>query len=942
MVANALVVLALAFIWTVSAAPVPNYPVNAQLPPVARVGTNFNFTFAESTFVDGGAGLTYSLANAPKWLRLDSASRSLHGTPDSGDVGATSFNLIATDQSGSAQMSVTVVTSKNAGPKPGESLLAQLAEFGPTSSPATIFVYPERSFSLRFGTNTFTNTDSSTMFYATSSYNSPLPSWIAFNPSQLMFDGTTPTSPSSQPQSFSLNLVASDVAGFSAATVSFDIVVGQHLLAFKNSTLPFNFTRGQPFSTPPLIDSLALDGRQPTIPEITSISIDKPSWLSAENRTLSFSGTAPKDAPPQNVTVTVTDIYDDTTTLLIDLQLSQLFSEGLQGFYATTGEEFSYRLDTSLLSNPSARLTVDLGSISSWASYDANTMTIQGHVPADIEPQTFSIQLVASEGSVTESRNLDLRVFAKGQGGNTNNKSEAVAGKDNFHLHRAGMIAIATVVPLAIFLGLAFIVCCCYRRRRSRATKAIGDQEKSPVPPADGEEGSSSSFCEEDTCEVSEHRRSSITFSLPPRLELEPLWETDSEEANETANTDKSSKEERQKTHSNLVWSLDKNLIDASQVQEPARETRPLSQLSSPLSRTSTRRSTKKREPLKPIQQQRTFKRDSAMSAKSKRYSKRSSGISSVAVGLPVRLSGAGHGAGCIGSPAHAAWRSSWQTTQMSFSGDENEIDTLAPLFPRPPQARARNSISTRPRDSRRISLMQPIEAALFGQPDTDSLETFIQERARNRNSDNPLFRARVSSRESTGVRALEKARRESSIAETVTSNSPAVDDTQQSLQVRPMSTARSSVYTDDFRISTQIRTFSQTSNTNELNVPRMRGSRLVQRYTDAISQLPRFWSQGSLASSRHFESANSMANTDDSNDVGDEQPPLPSRDFSGHRVRRMSSLPNSVSSPPPPTGDVQWGSLCKSDERQPVSTVETGFPSQAMMSSISGDLAFV
>lgn len=944
MATDALVFLVLAFAWAVGAAPVANYPVNAQLPPVARVGKAFNFTFAESTFVNDGVGLTYSITNAPKWLQLDSVHRLLHGTPNSEDVGATSFYLVAADQTGSTPMGVTLVISKAAGPQIGEPLLPQLAECGPTSSPATIFLYPERSFSLKFGSQTFINTDSRTLYYATSSNNSPLPSWVVFDPSLLKFDGTTPILHSLQPQAFSFNLVASDVAGFSATTARFDMVLAQHILAFKNSTLSLNFTRGQIFSTAPLINTLTLDGQGLNPKEITSVDVEKPSWLTIDNRTLSFTGTAPSDAPPQNVTITITDIYNDVTTLLINLELSQLFSEGLQGFYAIIGKDFSYTISRSLLTNPSAHLTVELGSISKWAFYNANSMTIQGHVPADTEPQTFSIQLIASEGSKTESRNLDFRVFGDGQGNSTYyTDTDATSGRDKPHLHRAGIIAIATVIPLAVILGIIPLGYCWHHRRQNQAVRDIRSQEKSPMQILSDEEASNSESTQGNPCDGFGPERNSVTFSLPPRLELEPLWETDFEHANEAATMDKSSKERKQDIPSRLVWPIDRNLGDASQAQESVRETRSVSQVSFPVSRTSTKQTAMAREPLKPIQQHRSLKRNSVMSRKSKRRSRRSSGISSVAAGLPVRLSGAGHGAGYIGSPAHAPWRVSWQGAHINFTGDENTIDTLAPLFPRPPPARVRNSLSNKSWGSGRMSSIQPIEAALFAQTDADSLETFIQERARNRNSDNPLFRARVSSRESTGVRALEKARRESSIAETAISEPPEREDGRQCLQVRPLSTARSSVYTDDFRVSTQTCQFSQTSHTNDLDASRVRGNRLVQRYTDAISQLPLFCSEGSLASLRHFESSNSStAHSENMNDICDEQPSRESRDFSACRARRMSTLPSSMSGPTLATGEMPWNTFSTSDERQPTRPATSSFPERTLMSSISGDLAFV
>jgi axial budding pattern protein 2 len=965
----------LAFVWAVAAVPATNYPINAQLPPVARVSKPFKFSFSDRTFVNGGTGLTYSLSNAPGWLQIDAGSRTLYGTPGTGDAGAVHFGLIASDQSGSANMSVTLVISSEAGPGPGESLLPQLAKAGPTSNPSTVFMYPGRSFSLAFNaSDVFTNTDFTTIYYATSPYNSPLPSWIGFDPSSLTFSGNSPSSPSSGPQSFNFNIIASDVAGFSAATVSFDIVVGQHITAFNHTTQTVNFTRGQPFSTPHFIDDLTIDGHRPTVQNLSNIKVDGPGWLKLDNDTISLSGTAPEDAGNENVTVTVTDIYQDTTTLDIRLRVSQLFFKGVESCNATTGEDFSYTFDKFLLSDDTVKLDVDLSGGPSWVNYNVANRTLYGHVPADLAPKTFSIKLIASQGSTVETRNLNLNIFKPGQGGDVNDQSSS--GSENpMHKRMVGIIAVSVVVPFVVIVTMAILSCWWRRRRQAKAKSGGRDQENPATPSPKMKELPK---CQPDEqCEQrnpQDSRRSSSsssTRSVAPRLELGPLWETDSLQSKEegTLNT---GDQGNQLTQPTVGWDFAR--IDAD--EEAGEATKGSGRLSqtSPLSRHSTRRYSR-REPLKPIQP-RSFKRDSALSSKSKRYSRRSSGLSSVASGLPLRLSGAGHGAGGFGPPGHGIGRMSWQTTQMSFQSDDTSIENLATMFPRPPPARTRDSLPSAQREqSRRVSI-RFAEASSPTRPEADSLEAFIQGRAKSRNSGHALFSSRMNSRGSSGFRALDKARRSSSVAETAASvSTSAAEDHRQSLQVRPISTAMSaSVYTEDFRHSTQLRPLSQATNFDGLNVPRTRGSQpsLVQRYTDAIAQLPRFWSQGSLGSTRRFESADSTTGSDDYYDLIDEredhegrrqwyrvnshtlsnvdevEPDTPVReerpsvDESSSRVRRMSlmRIGGHDSSPAARSGDRYWR-LAENQERRPVSIEESGLP-RATTGSFRGDLAFV
>jgi axial budding pattern protein 2 len=271
--------------------------------------------------------------------------------------------------------------------------------------------------------------------------------------------------------------------------------------------------------------------------------------------------------------------------------------------------------------------------------------------------------------------------------------------------------------------------------------------------------------------------------------------------------------------------------------------------------RTSNR---SRREPLKTIQP-RAMKRESMQSSRSKRYSKRSSGISTVASGLPVRMSGAGHGAGGFGPPGHGYVRMSWQNTKATFMSDDSSIGNIAPLFPRPPPAaaRARHSIAESiPENSKRVTLraVEPDESTIS---EADSLEAFVHSRAKHRNSSNPLFSAQVSRRTSSGLRALERARSLRSRADTV-SVSTFSDEYRQSIQGRPYSTAMSvSEYGDENRIS-QYQPLQPPPGLFPLAEGGGKSQSqlsLAQDYRGVISPLPRFWSENSLSSARRLES---------------------------------------------------------------------------------------
>jgi hypothetical protein len=84
----------------------------------------FSYTFAENLFLDEDPDdtLNYSLtlsngSDVPEWLSLNTADRTLSGTPGNNDVGEVSLKLIATDGGGlksEGQFSVTISNTNNA------------------------------------------------------------------------------------------------------------------------------------------------------------------------------------------------------------------------------------------------------------------------------------------------------------------------------------------------------------------------------------------------------------------------------------------------------------------------------------------------------------------------------------------------------------------------------------------------------------------------------------------------------------------------------------------------------------------------------------------------------------------------------------------------------------------------------------------------------------
>ncbi|KAJ5549808.1 hypothetical protein N7535_002250 [Penicillium sp. DV-2018c] len=873
-----------------AAALTANYPINAQLPPVARVAQPFRFAFARSTFSNSDADTEYSLSGAPSWLKVHSSSRTLSGTPRPDDTGAVRFKLVASNGAEKDSMDVTFIVTSDRGPTVNKPLMPQLRALGPVSYPATLFIHPGSPFSIEFDQDTFGNTHPSTIYYGTSPNNAPLPSWINFDPAALKFSGNSPAFPGAGPQTFTFQLVASDVAGYSAANVTFELSIGPHILAFNETVQTFNLTRGKEFNSPKFTNFLSMDGSPTSIKELAKVDAKLPDWLKLDKEYVSLSGTPPRDAVNQNITIAVTDSFQDNALLMVRLEFLKLFLDTIDGCEAAIGKDFKFVFNESIITDDSVRLDVDLGSELPWLTYFPENKTLFGHVPNDTNPERYTIPLTAHQGSTKDTRDFIIDVL-KASDTHSNPTEPFTHPNHSSSDHRkAGIIAISVVVPLVVILSLV-ILFCCWRRRKGSTTVEEAPPNTKFAPPRPARPDAppnchpSMSETERGSCDDrSEDWMSPISPSSIPKLELGPAWNVSTFDRQEhpvafsipepiipPRSPARNSPKRASPTRGGGFVLRD----TIAEEDNAARNVSPSKKQNNRLSYTNSpvrRRTTTRREPLKPIQP-RAMKRESLQSSKSKRYSKRSSGISAVATGLPVRFSGAGHGAGGFGPPGHGIVHTSWQNPRASIMSDETSLTNMAPMFPRPPAAgRARHSMaSSIPDNSKRMTLraVEPEDSILS---EADSLEAFVHSRAKHRNSSNPLFSANISRRTSSAKRALDRNRSVRSRADTV-SVSTFSDDCRQAVQERPMSTAISvSEYGDE---NTNNGRYSQYQSLHPSGLfPLAEGSvngqsqlSIAQDYRGVISPLPRFWSENSMGSAQHLGGAQSQPRSQKVND---------------------------------------------------------------------------
>ncbi|KAK3989256.1 hypothetical protein QBC44DRAFT_87356 [Cladorrhinum sp. PSN332] len=488
--------------WTASilvalstALPSVTFPINSQVPPVARIGEPFSFVFSPSTF-SSDSPLSYTLDKPPQWLSIESNGRRLFGTPKAEDVGpgeveGVLVNVVAADKSGSTTHTATLVVSRNKGPKLQVPLEKQAPVLGVFSGPSSILVLPDQPFSFDLKQDTFSNPSSSPLgYYAVMADNTPLPAWVSFDAGKLSFSGRTPPFESliQPPQRFALMLVASDVVGFSGAELGIDIVVGTHQITTDQTTILLTATPGKPVSYTRLKESVKVDGKPVTADTVVLASTSNlPSWLSVDNGTWHIGGTPPETATSTNFTITLQDSFLDTlnVSVMVDVvseasKKAGLFKgDMLPTFTATAGKPFSFDLGLYLVNPQDIEISVTTLPLTSWVHFDANKLTLFGDAPEVTKDSVVGVRVEAKSKSTNKSDSLSLLLRLAAVGSDTSGGSstqppdststragESLAG-DGIENRPANLTLMAILLPLSfILLALICALFRCYRRRK--------------------------------------------------------------------------------------------------------------------------------------------------------------------------------------------------------------------------------------------------------------------------------------------------------------------------------------------------------------------------------------------------------------------------------------------------------------------------------------------
>ena len=240
-----------------------NLPLQDQLPPTARIGQPYSWTFSNRSFtVDSEASLSYVVSGLPSWLSFNPETRTFSGTPAVNDEGLPRINVTARQDSSSVTASsyFSICVSSYAAPTLNVPLETQFQQSNPSLSSVFVLdstsalfsgrpalrIPPSWSFSIGFQSSTF----SDVIRYAVSQMDgSAPPSWLRFDNTTSTLSGVAPHIRSNDPPTvIPLSLRGIDQNGYSSAKSPFDVVVAAQELRSIRPLPTINVTTAAPFN----------------------------------------------------------------------------------------------------------------------------------------------------------------------------------------------------------------------------------------------------------------------------------------------------------------------------------------------------------------------------------------------------------------------------------------------------------------------------------------------------------------------------------------------------------------------------------------------------------------------------------------------------------------------------------------------------------------------
>ncbi|GAA6033345.1 hypothetical protein JCM8097_006703 [Rhodosporidiobolus ruineniae] len=498
----------------VGAAPTaPNlvYPLQAQLPPVARLNQAFTWSLLPGTFnASSDSIVTLSTRSLPSWCTFDATTDTFSGLPGSSDLGSTPVTVTANTTgvaTGASDSFTLLVVDPNSEPQPYVrlSIENQLASAAAVSGGGTLTpdgalkVPPQWSFSFGFQQYTFQTALRQKIFYAAiEDGTTSLPSWIEFDNSTVTFDGLAP----SVDGEYKINVYGSERYGYGDVVQTLRIVVAQHSFellgvaaaeAEKNGSTvlrPVQVTPGGAVNYSIPLDDFRIDNSSISVANLTSVTADfsalsnLSSALQLNFPALTLIGEIPFDFEPSTypLPLTFVDQYNSTvhtnlsivvepslfdTSLFpqtVNVQLGKPFQQALSPFFASTTPSRKRAASTP---DATFAATITPAEAEQWISFDPSALSLSGTAPSTVPSYgNATVEILATPASGIQSR-AELIFAVVSSGTNTTTT----------HPHHPGSssgLSQSAKLGLGLGLGLggglillALLAFCCYKKRKN-------------------------------------------------------------------------------------------------------------------------------------------------------------------------------------------------------------------------------------------------------------------------------------------------------------------------------------------------------------------------------------------------------------------------------------------------------------------------------------------
>lgn len=441
------------------------YPIEGQLPLIARIDQPYSWSFSPSTFASPGV----SAERLPSWLSLNNFTFS--GTPSANDEGSNDVIL----SSGGTSDEFSICVTHFPAPVLQVPLEKQFISGNPSFS-SVFFLNPNSalagprpavrvplhwSFSIGLDGGTFSNPGGELFYYALQANGSSIPPWLTFNGDTITFDGVAKAQEGDR---FELMLIASDQAGYSAEQLPFDLIIASHELSYVSTpVLPINVTQGEDVNfnfqdNDWVFEGIRLDNSSIHADNISSIQVDTSglSWLDYNSFTLhgSSSDSGASYMLPINLTAL-------NQTLLTNISLvvypSYFSASELPNELVDPGSEFSFSLDSYLSQDHQLQgHDIDISAsfspntTSSFLSFSDNT--IEGSVPMNPGSSHANVTFTAYDHTLHISSHASLYISFRDA------SNDAASLSSNEHKQSilgigVGVSVIAGIVLLALLMA---------------------------------------------------------------------------------------------------------------------------------------------------------------------------------------------------------------------------------------------------------------------------------------------------------------------------------------------------------------------------------------------------------------------------------------------------------------------------------------------------------